>query len=596
MIVKIADNIISPLGFSSTENYDSVKSGYTALRKYESNSRHSDCFVASFIDNKVLDSACNEIRLDVKDYTKFEKMILLSSSKAIADSGIDASSSKVIFILSTTKGNVSMLSGEYANIPEDRELLGRTGRLLCDYFGNANPAIVVSNACISGVCAQITAMRCLNSGDYDYAVVVGADCQSPFIISGFQSFKALSDELCKPFDKERNGLNLGEAAGTIIYASRKNVSAGEWILRDGSIRNDANHISGPSRTGEGSYRALLRVMRNEDSCNIACLNVHGTATAYNDEMESIAIERSGMIDVPVNALKGYYGHTMGAAGIVESILSMHSIEDKTILATKGFETLGVSHHVLVSGEKRHTDKNSFIKLLSGFGGCNAALLFSKNVDSTVDSSGIYPNNIGRIKNWISITPTKVCLNDIDHKCDKEGKRLITELYRKNIGNYPKFFKMDMLCKLGFVASEMLLQAEGNDRFVPCEDRAVILFNKYSSLNADKNYQSTIQDTENYYPSPSFFVYTLPNIVTGEISIRNKYYGETSFNVLENFNAKQIAENISNAFQDDITQSVIGGWVDCKDDEHFEVLMFIADKEGHNLYEDISDIRNKNKII
>lgn len=592
MIVKIADNIISPLGFSSTENYNSVKLGYTSLRKYEGVSKNSECFVASFIADRLLDDACAAILPDLKDYTKFEKIILLSAYKAISDSGIDASSSKVIFILSTTKGNVSMLSGEYPNIPEDRELLGTTGRLLCDYFGNANPAVVVSNACISGVCAQITAMRCLNSGAYDYAVVVGADCQSPFIISGFQSFKALSDQLCKPFDKERKGLNLGEAAGTIIYAIKSEVSAGEWILKDGSIRNDANHISGPSRTGEGSYRTLRRVMRNDNPDDIAFLNVHGTATAYNDEMESIAIERSGMIDVPVNGLKGYYGHTMGAAGIIESILSMHSIEDKTILATKGFDTLGVSRNVLVSPEIRHTDKNSFVKLLSGFGGCNAALLFRKSSGHLTDESENITDNIGEIKNWISITPNKVCLNGINLECDAKGSKLITELYRKNIDNYPKFFKMDMLCKLGFVASEMLLQAEGNERFVASENRAVILFNKYSSINADKNFQATIGDPDNYYPSPSVFVYTLPNIVTGEISIRNKYYGETSFNVLEGFNAQQIADHISNAFQDDMTTSVMGGWVDCTDKEHFEVLMFIVEKTAHHLYEDILEIKNK----
>ena len=94
-------------------------------------------------------------------------------------------------------------------------------------------------------------------------------------------------------------------------------------------------------------------------------------------MESIAIERAGLSNVPVNGLKGYYGHTMGAAGILETILSMQAVDDNNILATRGFETIGVTHPLVLSNENKPTDKRAFIKLLSGFGGCNAALLMAK---------------------------------------------------------------------------------------------------------------------------------------------------------------------------------------------------------------------------
>ncbi len=110
---------------------------------------------------------------------------------------------------------------------------------------------------------------------------------------------------------------------------------------------------------------------------IAFINAHGTATLYNDEMESFAIERAGLSKVPVNGLKGYYGHTMGAAGILESILSMQAINDHNILATKGYETMGVTHPLVLSNQNQPTKKRAFIKLLSGFGGSNAALLFAK---------------------------------------------------------------------------------------------------------------------------------------------------------------------------------------------------------------------------
>ncbi|MCQ2302835.1 MAG: beta-ketoacyl synthase [Bacteroidales bacterium] len=376
MIVRIADNIVSPLGTTSEANYLAVKSGKSELKRYEGKWNLPEPFVASLIDRPSLDDEFAAHNIDDR-YTFFEKVVILSSCKALANAKIDASSEKVLFILSTTKGNVHLLDANETGFPKERVLLGQAARQLTDFFHNPNQPIVVSNACISGVCAQIEAIRNLQGNRFEYVVVVGADVQSPFIVSGFQSFKALSVEPCKPFDADRTGLNLGDAAATIIYARRDAVMADEWVACRGAIRNDANHISGPSRVGEGSFRALKAVLGDFSRDEIAFINAHGTATPYNDEMESIAIERAGLSSVPVNALKGYFGHTMGAAGVLESILSMKAIDDHTILATRGYNNIGVSHPLVLSNQNCPTEKRAFIKLLSGFGGCNAALLFVK---------------------------------------------------------------------------------------------------------------------------------------------------------------------------------------------------------------------------
>lgn len=376
MIVSVANNIISPLGMSTAENYAAVKAGRSMLRRYDGHWGLPEPFVASLIDREKVERAF-AVLADPARYTFFEKMIILSASKAIAETDIDATSEKVLFILSTTKGNVFLLDKRETAFPKERALLGVAAQQMTEFFHNPNTPIVVSNACISGVCAQIMAMRELEAGNFDYVVTVGCDVQSAFIVSGFQSFKALSAEPCKPFDAARCGLNLGDAAATIIYTRKDTASPDEWVACRGAIRNDANHISGPSRTGEGSYRALKAVLGDVQPDQIAFINTHGTATLYNDEMESVAIERAGLSHVPVNGLKGYYGHTMGAAGILETILSMQAIDDNNILATKGFETLGVTHPLVLSNQNQTTDKRAFIKLLSGFGGCNAALLVAK---------------------------------------------------------------------------------------------------------------------------------------------------------------------------------------------------------------------------
>jgi 3-oxoacyl-[acyl-carrier-protein] synthase-1 len=182
-----------------------------------------------------------------------------------------------------------------------------------------------------------------------------------------------------------------------------------------------------------------------------------------------------------------------------------------------------------------------------------------------------------IQRWTVITPDRVVLQGEELSVSATGHALLVELYRKFVKDYPKFFKMDALCQLGFLASELLLKEERPSVEEGSDSRAMIFFNQSSSLNADTHFQATIQSPDNYYPSPSVFVYTLPNIVTGEIAIRNKYYGETSFFVLPEFDAAQMAISLQAVFQDPTVHSVLGGWLNCNDENHFEALVFLLER-------------------
>lgn len=366
MITCASHNIFSPLGFGSAENYAAVKAGRSALCVHEAEAfRLAEPFVASML-------AADEIERQyaaagfAAPATRFEKMALCSAAAAMRRADVDAA--KALLVISTTKGNISLLDEAVEGVPSERVYLAEAARFIARQLGICRQPVVVSNACISGVCALQAGMRALADEEVERVVVVGADAQCRFIISGFQSFKALSAEPCKPFDAERAGLNLGDGAATMVLGR----DCSSWQLAASAVRNDANHISGPSRTGEGSYRALMRVLPERH--DLAFINAHGTATAYNDEMESCAIERAGLRQVPVGSLKGYYGHTMGAAGVLETIISMLAIEDGTILPTRGFGNKGVSHDITIADRLMKTDKREFIKLISGFGGCNAALL------------------------------------------------------------------------------------------------------------------------------------------------------------------------------------------------------------------------------
>ena len=171
--------------------------------------------------------------------------------------------------------------------------------------------------------------------------------------------------------------------------------------------------------------------------------------------------------------------------------------------------------------------------------------------------------------------------ELDFVALNQGNAQLTELYRTHIGDWPKFYKMDTLSKAGFVATELLLKKVGERRCDSEEfirSRAIVLFGSTASLCADRNYQETIQDKDNYYPSPALFVYTLPNIVTGEIAIRNHWRGETSFYVLEEPDASQMAFHLACAFQDADTESILAGWVDSRMNDDFQVFVTLISRE------------------
>lgn len=375
----IGRSVVTPLGDTPEGVFQAAREGRSALKPY---SDTSEVYWASRLE-----------RNGFGGDSFFEAVALEAARKAVADAGIDPSEAG--FILSTIKGDIEKLGSG------DVSLAAAASHIACALGVQAAP-VVVSNACISGVAALVQGMRMIRAGAFRHVIVVGAELQSRFIVTGFQSLKALSQEPCRPFDAARDGLNLGEAAAAMVLTALEipgqagddvmagpdrpsagdNVMAGPdrpsgWELVAGAVRNDANHISGPSRTGEGSYnalRAVLPFVRKED---LAFVNVHGTATRYNDEMEAIALDRAGLLDLPVNSLKGVFGHTMGAAGILESILSMEALEAGIVLPTRGFRELGVSAPVKVSACESPVKGNAFVKLLSGFGGVNGALLFRK---------------------------------------------------------------------------------------------------------------------------------------------------------------------------------------------------------------------------
>ncbi|MDR1860802.1 MAG: beta-ketoacyl synthase [Bacteroidales bacterium] len=376
MVVQVGDNIISALGFTTAENFDAVKAGRSGIRLHENYRGMLEPLCGALIDAEQAERRFAELQPPSDDYTMLEKVAILSVAAARRQEDIDLARPDVLFVFSSTKGNVYLLDETERDVCREHLFLWHSAGLVADFFGNPNEPIVISNACISGSSAQLAAARALESGAYKYVVVTGVDMLSRFIVAGFQSLKALSAERCRPFDRAHCGLNLGEAASTIIYSNAEYYEGVRFLV--GAIRNDANHISGPSRTGEGAFRALEAVLAGIDINKLSFINTHGTATVYNDRMEAIALTRAGLNAVPVNSLKEYFGHTLGAAGIVETVIASHALRNGIILPTLSCMEQEPDTPLNICTRQQPSDKKYFVKMLSGFGGCNAALLFGKN--------------------------------------------------------------------------------------------------------------------------------------------------------------------------------------------------------------------------
>lgn len=362
----VADSIISPLGQTSIDNYAQLRAGQSGIKILNDTSISPQPIFASAIDTLVLAAGM----------PRFETLCAAAIREACRD--LVFPPERTLFILSTTKGNIDLLEGEQAQ-PE-RVPLHAASAALAATFGFRHQQ-VVSNACISGVLALLVAQRYIRSGQYDHAVVVGCDILSRFVVSGFQSLQALSADPCKPFDAERTGINLGEAAAAMVLSARPALLGVEPRVQilGGSVSNDANHISGPSRTGEELAQAVARAIQASgiETRDIDFISAHGTATRYNDDMEAKAFVLAGLQHVPINSLKGYYGHTLGAAGVLETVATLHSMLNNECIPTRGYTTHGVSGPVTVCSEWIKKPMNTILKTASGFGGCNAALVLRK---------------------------------------------------------------------------------------------------------------------------------------------------------------------------------------------------------------------------
>lgn len=364
-------NCITPLGFDVSGNIKNIENSVSGIRLHDNSTLLPMPFYASIISDKDLDLAFAKVS-SVSGFSRLEKMMILALEPMISKSSV-TQNKRTGFILSTTKGNITALENQNTEAAQLHQL----AKTVALFFGFKTEPVVVSNACVSGILAVSVAKRLIQAEVYDDVFVVAGDEVSKFVLSGFNAFQAMSDSPCKPYSINRSGVTLGEAAAAVLVSSNKD-NAKVKVSGDGSI-NDANHISGPSRTGEGLYRSIQSALKEAgvSADQIDYISAHGTATPFNDEMEAIAFNRLGLEEAPVNSFKGYYGHTLGASGLLETVIGIESVMSGKIFVSLGFDVIGVTQPIAVIGKNEAAAIRYFLKTASGFGGSNTAVVFEK---------------------------------------------------------------------------------------------------------------------------------------------------------------------------------------------------------------------------
>jgi 3-oxoacyl-[acyl-carrier-protein] synthase II len=259
-------------------------------------------------------------------------------------------------------------------------------RVVADAFGFGGPSQTVVNACASGADAIGEAAAWIRTGRCDAAVAGGADALCRFAYLGFIALKNTSRERCRPFDRDRKGLNLGEGAGVVVLEretdARRRGAALLARVAGHAAAADAYHPTAPHPEGRGLRRAtaLALATAGVTAADVAFVNAHGTGTSENDRVEGSVVADLYPEGTPVFSTKGYTGHTTGAAGAIEAILTARNLLDRRVPASAGFETPDPACRVVPTTRTTDIAGNVAVSNSLAFGGGNSVLVIRRGED------------------------------------------------------------------------------------------------------------------------------------------------------------------------------------------------------------------------
>ncbi|MFA4976036.1 MAG: beta-ketoacyl-[acyl-carrier-protein] synthase family protein [Sphingobacterium sp.] len=380
--------MITAIGNDVAQNYHSLlqkQHGIKPLQHISGKHQHHTLVGEVSLTNEAL---IEKLGTEVPDYcSRTSLLAAIAAKEAMSQAGITAAADTPI-VLGTSVAGMDIFEQHFPHLQQTGTLIqrrdvGDSSAILAKILGSNGYVTAISTACSSAANAIGFGARLLRSGRADRVLVGGSDALSKFTINGFDSLMLLSDQLNRPFDSNRKGLNLGEGAGFLVLESTRSLKNTKkpilGYLNAFSNANDAFHQTSTSDNGEGAYLAMQEALKMAEliPSEIDYINAHGTATENNDRTEATAIQRLFNDTIPpFSSTKSYTGHTLGASAGIEAIYALLAIQHQLAFANLRFENIMEQPALPPLAEHqrmyiRHVLSNSF-----GFGGNCSSLIFS----------------------------------------------------------------------------------------------------------------------------------------------------------------------------------------------------------------------------
>lgn len=386
--------IISSIGNTVEENFQSLKQKAPGISKIEGISTiHKNHIKVGEIKISNED-LCDLLNLpSSNNYSRTALLAEIAAKEALKNAGIrDVNSCNTGLISATSVGGMDLTEKYFYSLFEEEKnrkyieshSAGDSSTKIATSIGITGFVSTISTACSSAANSIMLGARMIKAGKLDRVIVGGADCLSKFTINGFKTLMILSETNCKPFDANRTGLNLGEAAAFLVLESDACVKADNKkvlaYVSGYANANDAFHQTASSVDGEGATLAMKKALKvaGLNSEDIDYINAHGTATENNDASESHAIRRVFGDTLPtVSSTKAYTGHTLAAAAAIEAVYSVMALQNNLVFPNLNFETPIKETNIIPETELLQKDLHHVLSNSFGFGGNCSTLIFSK---------------------------------------------------------------------------------------------------------------------------------------------------------------------------------------------------------------------------
>ena len=582
-VVVTGIGIISSIGNSPEETLESLLQKKSGISKISIlNTIHKDEFLLGeikYTNDELQQIAGIETEMPL---TRTALLGLIAAKQAVADAKIDTAGASLIS--ATTVGGMDrseLYYKEFLNNQGHRNFIdthpaSNSTETIADLLCFGGIISTISTACSSSLNSIIFGSRLIKSGKTDTVVVGGTDALSKFTLNGFNTLMILDREHCRPFDASRSGLNLGEGAAYLVLQDKDiALKQGKKIYAEiagYSNANDAFHQTASSDDGIGPYLAMKQALGNIAPEKLAYINAHGTGTDNNDLTESLAIKKLfGNSIPPFSSTKAYTGHTLGAAGVIESVFSILALQNQTAFPNINFKNpipetgLSPITDLIKLDNAQFVMSNSF-----GFGGNDSSLLFAApnaeySLGNDTNSKAVFINAAASVSPAINPETNEFeIINDVEVKYLQNRKPAYKEFI------HPKVLRrMSKIVRDGIVASSLALKVAG------IEKTDAIITSTGMGCQADtEKFLNQMLDNNEGLLTPTSFIQSTHNTVGGSIALRQKNHGYNSTYVHRTFSFESALADAMMMIKNGEANTILAGGFDELTEESWKIKTHI----------------------